>query len=307
MKSKLLYVLLAPTAGGKKAVLSYLAPRLEAEIVSFDSMKIYRGMDLGTAKPSPDEIKKYHYHLINIIRPSESYDVARFVTDAGQVIKNIQRRRKKVLCSVGTPLYFRCLLYGIFAGPARDESVRQKLERERTEILYRRLKDLDPKGAQALHPNDRKRIIRALEVHQLTGKPISEYHTHYERGQPKTPPRYPVRLVGLRWKKEDLYKRIDQRLDEMFKQGLVEEVRVLWGKKLLGEQALKGIGYSEVVRFIKNEITLPEARELTRRRTRALAKKQMTWFRSFPDVHWVDVSHEATRPEVGERILEFFT
>ncbi|MBI4833661.1 MAG: tRNA (adenosine(37)-N6)-dimethylallyltransferase MiaA [Planctomycetes bacterium] len=328
MKKNRLFCILAPTASGKKEITQVIADKINseqrapstricgdaptyvgAEIVSLDSMKIYRGMDIGTAKPTQLEIKKYHYHLVDIVSPQDSYDTARFLMDCQGAIKDIRKKDKQPILVVGTPLYLQCLLYGIFEGPPADKAIRLKLEEEANNkgltFLYECLKKVDPKRVKSVHENDRKRIVRALEVYEITGKPMSSFQTHWAPGQDKKE-QYPAILVGLRWEKQTLLKRIDQRVDKMFKDGLIEEVKELWTKKMLGEQSIQGIAYQEVVQHLKGEISLEETKELTKKRTHALAKKQMTWFRSFKDVEWIDISEGVDKGEIVDRVIKYF-
>jgi tRNA dimethylallyltransferase len=309
MADSKLFCILAPTASGKKEIAQKVADKINCSIISLDSMKIYRGMDIGTAKPTPAEIKKYHYHLVDIVSPEDSYDTARFLNDCQGTIKDIRKRDKQSLLVVGTPLYLQCLLYGIFEGPPADKAIRLKLEEEANNkglpFLYERLKKVDPKRVESVHENDRKRIVRALEVYEITGKPMSSFQTHWASGQDRKE-QYPSVLVGLRWEKETLRKRIDQRVDKMFEEGLIEEVKALWTKKLLGEQAIQGIAYQEAVQYLKGEISLDETRALVKKRTHALAKKQMTWFRSFKDVKWIDLKEGVDKEEIVDKVIRCF-
>ena len=284
-----LRIIIGQTASGKSAIASRIARHSDYEIISVDSMKIYRGMDIGTSKPNAEQRKKIRYHLIDIIEPYEEYNVAKFVSDCDRAIADIIKRGKKPLLVCGTPLYLKALLYGIFADSGSDSQLRAEMEKTASEkglaFLYEQLMKVDPAKADKIHANDRKRIIRALEVYKITGKPISTLQTHFK----KTELRYPVTMVGLKWKSEELYQRINERVERMFKHGLVEEVKGLINSgKGLGKQSGDAIGYKEIVRHLNGEITLEAAKEEVKKGTRYLARKQMTWFRRFPDIKWIE-------------------
>jgi len=295
----MLKILIGQTASGKSALSSRIASHGDYEIISVDSMKIYRGMDIGTSKPSSEQRQRIKYHLIDIVNPWDMYNVAQFVSDCDRAIADIIKRGKKPLLICGTPLYLKALLYGIFSGSGSDSQVRAELERIASEkgipFLYEQLIKIDPDKAGKIHPsparsgwvypNDRKRIIRALEVYQLTGKPISSLQTHFSKNEL----RYPVTMVGLKWEPKELYIRINERVDRMFAAGLVEEVKGLVDSgKGFSRQARAAIGYKEVIRHLNGEIRLEAAKEEVKKGTRYLARKQMTWFRRFPDIKWIE-------------------
>ena len=302
----LLFVIIGQTATGKNAVARLITPSLQSEIISVDSMKIYRGLDIGTAKPSSSEQKKNHYHFIDIRSPSESYNVANFVEDCDRVVENIDRRKKRPLLVVGTPLYLKRLFKGIFEVNPVDAKLRRELESLADEkgsaFLYERLKKSDPVRAAQLHPNDRRRIIRALEVQTLTGQPMSRLQTQDSESER----RYPTKIVGLRREREDLYQRIDQRVERMFDSGLVSEVKTVLAQDSFGKQAAQAVGYKEVIQHLNGELSLVEAKELVKRNTRRLARRQMTWFRSFPDIHWVDLKPDEPPAETMIRVRSIF-
>jgi len=333
--SSKLFIIVGATASGKKSVAQAIVEKLNAEIISLDSMKVYRGMDIGTAKPNSGEIKKYKYQLIDIVEPSTTYNVAQFIKDCESAIENIRKRSYQPLLVVGTPLYLRSLLYGIFEGPSADASIRERLEKLAQDkgipFLYERLREVDPAKADKIHSNDLRRIIRALEVYELTGQPISDFQTHFCDGTPKLPPRYPAILVGLKWEREVLYQRIDQRVEQMFENRLVEEVEPLWKNNLLCRQTLQAIAYQEIIQYLEGKITLSDAKELIKKRTHHLARKQMTWFRSFSrwgipndfafgkpkvtsldstsasGIQWIDVTSESKIEKIASDVLEKFS
>ncbi len=225
-------LLLGTTASGKTAAALALAPLLNAEIVSIDSMQVYRRMDIGTAKPTPAERAAVRHHLIDVVEPSESFSVARFVELADAAIADITARGKTVLAVAGTPLYLMGLMYGMFEGPSADESfraaLRERATREGTPALHAELAVIDPAAAARIHPNDLKRIERALEVHRLTGRPLSAMQTQWDASHM----RYAASVVGIRREKEDTSRRINQRVRQMIDAGLVDEVRSLMGGPL---------------------------------------------------------------------------
>ncbi|MFH0888970.1 MAG: tRNA (adenosine(37)-N6)-dimethylallyltransferase MiaA [Planctomycetota bacterium] len=285
-------IIIGQTASSKNALASHLAGLIDAEIISVDSMKIYRNMDIGTSKPSVEQRKKTRYHLIDIVNPWESYNVAEFVKDCDSAIADIIKRGKKPLLVCGTPLYLKALLYGIFSGLSSSPELRAELEKTASEkgldFLYEQLRKIDPvrvSGADKIHPNDKKRIIRAIEVYTISGKPISSFQTHFDKEEL----RYQTTMVGLKRASEDLYQRIDARVERMFQQGLVDEVKGLVDSpNVLSRQAECAVGYKELIKYLKGEIKLEEAKDEVKKNTRHLAKRQMTWFRRFPQIEWIE-------------------
>jgi len=292
-----IWVLLGPTAGGKTAVSLYLAQRHPVEIVSVDSMQVYRGMDIGTAKPGPEALRRAPHHMIDVVEPEESFNAGRFRQMALAVIEDIHRRGRRPLLICGTPLYLKALLWGLFEGPGADAAIRERLRREASALgaegLHRRLAGVDPEAARRISPNDFKRIERALEVYELTGEPISAQQEHFD-----APPTIEHTAVGLNWPRAALYRRIDERVDRMMAAGLLEEVRRLAGR--LGPQASQAVGYKELLAHLRGEVGLAEAVRLIKRNSRRLAKHQLTWFRRFSHVNWVTVSPEWTEEELAQ-------
>ena len=331
-----LYIILGPTCSGKNALARHIAPELNAEIISVDSMKIYRGMDIGTAKPkrSPERAsgvpsndgtnqQKITYHLIDIIEPNEPYNAARFLQDCETAIAKIIRKGKSAdssgapqglplrganrskipLLAVGTPMYLKVLLYGMFAGPSQDSQLRQELEElartKGAEYLHNRLKSIDPIKAGQLHPNDLKRIIRAIEVHQLTGQPISSMQTHFK----KAALRCPVKIIGLEHNRAELYERINNRVDRMFKNGLVNEVKGLLKKySALSLQAEQAVGYKEVIAHLSGKMALTETIDTVKKNSRHFARRQISWFHKFPDVKWITVAKTDTTETLAKKV-----
>jgi tRNA dimethylallyltransferase len=283
------WVILGPTAVGKTDVAIRLAERWGGEIISADSSAVYRGLDIGSAKPTPDEQRRVRFHLIDVADPSEVFTAARFRELALQAIADIQARDKRVLIVGGTGLYLRVLLHGFsLAPPPADPEVRARwkaeVERVGAPALHARLQQIDPIAAARIHPNDAVRITRALEVYEMTGVPISQWQRRAEA-------ELPAIKVGLTMPREQLYARIDQRVDKMIAQGMLQEVQTLLQNGYNPEQpALKGLGYRHLIGYLQGRFSWDEAVRLWKRDTRRYAKRQMTWFRKEPGVHWVDAS-----------------
>ncbi len=292
MNAKMILIL-GVTGSGKGRLAFELAQRLEAEIVSIDSMKVYRRMDIGTAKPSTEARDRIRHHLIDVVEPSESFSVGLFCEQAWAAIDDIRKRGKPVVAVGGTALYIKALLYGLFEGPGRDEQIRAELkaraEREGLARLHWELAQVDPVTADRVHCNDAKRIIRALEVHRLTGQPISSFQKQFETQ--KTPHEWVI--IGLRREKALESRRINARVKRMIELGLVNEVRSLLAEdRPLSPQARVAIGYAEIISHLQGNLPLDDAVEQIKINTRRLAKGQRTWFKTFRHVNWIDVETE---------------
>lgn len=281
-------ILTGPTGSGKSALALEVADRLGAEIVSMDSMALYRGLDIGTAKPSLADRHRVCHHLIDRLDPWESASVAWWLEQAAAAVQDIEGRGKRALFVGGTPLYLKSLLYGLFDGPPADLALRQQLEevarQEGAATLHRRLAEVDPASAARLHVNDIRRVVRALEVWQVTGRPLSAWQTQWraERGRPPDAP--PVLWLDL--PRDELYRRIDQRVRRMIEEGLVDEVRAL--RRLprpLSREAAQAVGYKELFAYLDGQITLDQAIEQVQTRSRQLARRQLTWLRQMPECH----------------------
>jgi tRNA dimethylallyltransferase len=283
------WVILGPTAVGKTDVAIRLAERWGGEIISADSSAVYRGLDIGSAKPTLDEQRRVRFHLIDVADPSEVFTAARFRELALQAIADIQARGKRVLIVGGTGLYLRVLLHGFsLAPPPADPEVRARWKAEAERVgapaLHARLQQIDPVAAARIHPNDAVRITRAFEVYEMTGVSISQWQHRAEA-------ELPALKIGLTMPRERLYARIDQRVDTMIAQGMLREVQTLSQNGYNPEQpALKGLGYRHLIGYIQGRVSWDEAVRLWKRDTRRFAKRQMTWFRTEPGVHWVDAS-----------------
>jgi tRNA dimethylallyltransferase len=296
--------IVGPTASGKERAALSTAEALGAEIVSLDSMKIYRGMDIGTAKPDTEARRRVPHHMIDVADAGETFDMKRYVEAVDGLVPRIRDRGRVPLLSGGTPMYLQALLYGLFEGPGRDASIRDRLLGEASDLgvaaLHRRLQGIDPEAARRIHPNDLRRIVRALEVHEKTGRPISSFQTEF--GRPSR--RYRAILVGIRRERADLHARIDRRVDRMIADGLVGEVEGLWRRGALRGAAAQALGYKEVVEHLEGRATLPEAVERIRFATHRFARRQMTWLRRFRDIRWIDVERGGGEEAVATRVLE---
>jgi tRNA dimethylallyltransferase len=296
---------LAESVGGLR-----LSSAERPEIISIDSMKVYRRMDIGTAKPPKQARQSIKHHLIDVVEPSEPFSVAAFLELADKAIEQIKTRNKPIIAVGGTALYIKALLSGLFKGPGTDEQIRAELKAQaKTEglrNLYDRLAGIDPVAAQRISSNDAKRIIRALEVYRITGQPISSFQKQWEQnGRQMTKDRRRKRhewtIIGLRREKTEENKRINARVKRMFERGLVDEVKSLLAEeKPLSPQAGCAIGYAEVIDYLNGRCDIEEAIELIKKNTRRFAKSQRTWFKNFPNVHWLDIEHE----EPPEKILD---
>ena len=299
-----LRILTGQTASGKSAVAVSLAKATGGEIISVDSIKVYRGLDIGTAKPSRVVRKSVPFHLVDIVEPQETFTLARYLEAAREAAADIATRGHPALYVGGTPLYLRGLLYGIFAGPGADwdlrERLRERAERQGPSALHEELRRLDPATARRLHPNDLRRIIRALEVAYRAGQPLSALQRQF----PAPKPAVPYCMVALRRTESDLHRRIDERVDRMFASGIVDEVRGVMDRGGLSRSARKAIGYREVLAHLNGEMGRDEAARRVKRNTWRLARKQRTWLKSFPGVRWLDVCPEEAVDQTMTRARE---
>jgi tRNA dimethylallyltransferase len=292
------------TAVGKGMLAFEMARRLGGEILSVDSMKVYRRMDIGTAKPPPERRQQVRYHMIDIVEPSEAFSAGLFLDKAIPILEQTRQRGTPVVAVGGTALYIKALLYGLFDGPGADASTRRELqEQARTQglqDLYQQLCQVDPEAACRIHANDAKRIIRALEVFRLTGRPISGFQTQFDPGRPLED----WTIVGLRRDKAEESHRMNLRVKRMMDSGLVEEVKALLAEpQPLGAQARSAIGYAEIIDYLAGNIRLEGAVERIKRNTRRLAKGQRTWFKTFPCVHWLDIQPGEALDQTVERAM----
>ncbi|MHC4483056.1 MAG: tRNA (adenosine(37)-N6)-dimethylallyltransferase MiaA [Planctomycetota bacterium] len=294
-------LILGVTGTGKGRLAFELARAVGAEIISVDSMKVYRRMDIGTAKPPREARERIQYHLIDVVEPGDAFSVGLFLDAALAAIEQIRRRNKPIIAVGGTALYIKALLYGLFEGPGTDEQIRRNLRArakdEGLEELYRELEKVDSLAAENIHPNDAKRIIRALEVYKIAGKPISSLQQQWNMRDPV----HDWTIIGLRREKTDVSSRINRRVKRMIATGLVDEVKSLLDEdKPLSRQARCAIGYAEIIDHLNRRIGLENAVELIKKNTRRLAKSQRTWFNTFRDANWLDIEPE----EPAEKILD---
>lgn len=282
--------IVGPTASGKTRLSIALAQALGAEVVSFDSMQLYRGMDIGTAKPTEEEMQGIPHHMLDFLDPREDYSVSRYVQDADRCVQDILARGKPVILVGGTGLYIDSLILGRQFAPypetGRREALTRQAQEQGIETVLAQLREVDPEAAAALHPSNQKRIIRALEVYQETGKTITEHN----RLSKLRPPKYHPLWLGLTFsRRQTLYDRIDRRVEEMLRAGLVDEVRRLVESGVSEKAtALQAIGYKELLGMLRGECTLEEAKASIQLLSRRYAKRQLTWFRRNPDVHWIE-------------------
>lgn len=283
-------VIVGPTASGKTRMAVELAQRHNGEVISADSMQIYRTMDIGTAKPTKEEMGGIPHHMIDVADPEEDFSVARYVEMAAQCVDDVLARGKLPIVAGGTGLYIDSLLSGrTFAPFSPDSALRGELERELAEkggqAMLEALAQVDPEAAQRLHPNDHKRIIRALEVYRSTGKTI----TQHNRETQAIPPRYDALTIGLAFQdRQAMWRRIDQRVDEMVAAGLEDEVRRLLTSGISPKcTAMQAIGYKEFTQALSGEMTWQEAADVVKLRSRQYAKRQLTWFGRNPNTRWV--------------------
>ncbi len=281
-------ILAGPTGVGKTALSLALAESLNAEIVGADSLQVYRGLDVGTAKVSAEERARVPHHLIDVVEPTEEFTVADYRRLAGAAIQEIHSRGKAALLVGGTGLYLRLLVHGFFEGPEPDEEIRGRLmaviEAEGAPALHRRLQEVDPELAEKLHPNDQVRIIRGLEVAEQTGTPLSEHQRQHRFRRPEY---HALKLVLIR-PREELYDRINRRVDVMVESGLEDEVRSLLERGIGPEvKPMQSLGYKQMVEVLGDGRDRDEAIDEIKRRTRRYAKRQISWFRGEPGARWV--------------------
>lgn len=290
--NKKILIITGPTAVGKSKYAVKIAQKMNGEIISLDSMQVYKFMNIGTAKPSKEELKKIPHHLIDIIKPDQGFSVAKFIQITNKKIQEIIKKGKRPILVGGTGLYLRALLYGFdFPKAGYEEKIRDDLhtfaQKHGIKVLYNKLKKVDPNSAKKIHLNDKFRIIRALEVYYLTGKPISKQQFSNKKHINK------YKIICLTTDRPKLYELIDRRVDAMINKGLIKEVKRLLKKGYNQDlPALKAIGYKEVIDYLNGRFDYNEMIRLIKRNSRHLAKRQMTWFRSFPNIVFKDIKED---------------
>lgn len=286
-KPQIVY-LVGPTGVGKTATALSVAASVRAEIVSADSMQVYRYLDIGTAKPTPEQRRCIPHHLIDVVDPDQSFDAALFRQLATEAIGGILARGHKVVVCGGTGLYLKALERGLLDAPGRDEAVRnrlrEKVRRNGLGCLFEELQRVDPSSAVHIDPRNGRRIERALEVFLLTGRPLSEWHREHQFEEKS----FDVLKIGLRRPRSELYRRIDERCEQMLRAGFLQEVAALLDRGYAAElPSLRGVGYRQMVEQLRGDLTPEDALRLMQRDTRRLAKRQLTWFRADPEIVWV--------------------
>lgn len=305
-------VILGPTAGGKSELAVRLAEKLNGQVLGADSMQVYRHMDAGTAKPEPQLLERAPHHLINIVEPTVPFTVNDWLNLANPLIEKLLEQNIRPIIVGGTNLYLKALLEGIFEGPSSDPQLRQMLTETPNSELYQQLKKIDPDAAQRIHPNDLKRLVRALEVYHTTGKTITQMQSQWADASAtgQTQYRHNPILIGLKWEVPHINKRINKRVKYMFHppaispgtspedkaiwpwpESLPDETRRLEEANLLGTQAREALGYKQVLEHMAGRYTLDEAQEKTKILTRRFAKQQRTWLKRFLGVHWLEADH----------------
>jgi tRNA dimethylallyltransferase len=300
-----LVIILGPTGSGKTSLALRLAEQFNGEIVNADSMQVYQGMDIGTAKPLPDQCHRIRHHLLDVVPPEVNFSAADFRRGAVAAINDIHNRGKRILVVGGTGLYLRALLEGLVDSPRGDEATRQALEslalQQGNAELLRQLAQVDPETAGRLHPNDKVRIIRALEVYRQTGRPISAFREdHGFSGN-----YYDTLKLGIRVERRELYRRIETRVDAMLEQGMVDEVRRLVAAGYDRDfKSMRAIGYKELCAYLAGECTLEEAVNLIKRDTRRYAKRQMTWFSKDSAINWLE--YPESFATICNHVIDFY-
>lgn len=298
-------VIAGPTASGKSSLALRLAAELDAEIINADSQQVYRGLDIGTAKPSHADLDNVPHHLIDIVSPDHTFSAADFVVAADDAIKDITARGKRVVVVGGTGLYIRALLHGLVDSPSGGGAVRDELLAEASQkgsaAMFEMLQQVDPDAARLIHPNNQVRVIRALEVYRQTGIPFSRYQQ--EHGFCES--RYQAFQIGVSVERKLLYERIDARVEQMIAAGLVHEVQHLLASGVQPDaKGMQAIGYKEVVAHLAGEYDLPETMRLIKRNTRHYAKRQLTWFKADPAIVWFDYPEKYA--SILRHVIDFF-
>lgn len=291
--------LVGPTGVGKTEVAVELAQQYNLEIISADSRQVYKYLDIGTAKPSKELRQRIKFHMIDVVTPDVLYSAADYVRDARKVIEDLYRENKKFILVGGSGLYLKALFQPFFKAPKGDIELRAELAKKPLAELYDQLKAVDPESAKKIHSNDRQRIVRALELYLLTGKTKSELAK-----QSNTETKYQPFYIGLTLPRKVLYEKIDRRFDLMIEEGLIREVKSLIDRGYDEDlYAFNAIGYREIFGYLKKRISLELAIAMAKKKSRAYAKRQFTWFKHQPDITWLEYKD---RQEVMKKIIELF-
>jgi len=306
-------ILTGPTGSGKTSISIKIAQYMpEIEIISADSMQIYKYLNIGTDKPKYGILNKYVHHCIDLVEPSDNYDVMQYTKQAQQCIVNTLYRDKKPLIVGGTGLYIQSLIKPIFNGPGRDQNIRDKLaelvKKKGNRVLYNQLAKVDPQYSNKISPNDTKRIIRALEVFYLTGKPLSYFHQNANINQTET--KYNYYIICIHMDRKKLYQKINERVEHMIDSGLIEETNRIIEKykdkniNLYMLNSMQGLGYKQIISYLKGNISKEESVEMIKKETRHFAKRQLSWFRNqIPVDCWINLDDYKNNQECVEKIL----
>ncbi len=296
-------LIVGPTCSGKTAIGLKVASELNSEVISADSRQIYKHLNIGTAKPTHEELKSVKHHFIDLLEPTEDFNVSKFEKNSLEIINKLQSTNKIPIIVGVSGLYIKAIVDGIFDEVDTDENFRNELLKLRkkfgNEIIFRKLKEVDPQTASNLLPQNWKRVIRALEVYHLTGEPIWKFHEKHKRETN-------IRFIqfGLSWNRETLYKNIEARVDKMIKMGLVDEVESILEKGISPNiNALNTVGYKEIIDYLNGNISLDKAINLIKRNTRRYAKRQLTWFRKDKRINWIDVTSKNDFENISRMIL----
>ena len=303
-----LIVIVGPTSIGKTDASISVASYINGEIISADSMQVYKYMDIGTAKPSIDERQGIPHYMIDVVEPDDEFNVAIFQQLAIQKIDDINNRRKKAILVGGSGLYVNSIVYPMdFTEAYEDHLYRsylyEQLSSKGKEFLYNKLERIDPDTANRLHPNDTKRIIRALEIYHITGKTMSQFKQDFNN---ISPPYKPLIMIGLTMERSRLYERINKRVDTMVSNGLIDEVRSLlkmgYTKNMV---SMQGLGYKEIIAYLEGDCTLDDALETLKRDTRRFAKRQYTWFKRDKRIYWINIDMFSTKSQLTDCIISY--
>lgn len=290
-------VIVGPTASGKTATSIKVAQKLNGEIISADSMQIYKDMNIGTAKPTKEEMAGIKHYMIDVVNPEENFNVAKYKEMAEKAIEEILSKNKLPIIVGGTGLYVDTLVNGIeFVDVKEDIAYRnemlEKAQKEGNAVLHEELAKIDKEAAEKIDMNNIRRVIRALEIYKITGKTKTELDE-----ESKKDTKYDYKIYGIEWEREELYKRIEKRVDLMLEEGLIDEVKNVTSKYNISKTALQGLGYKEVVEFLNNNISYDEMVEKLKMETRRYAKRQLTWFRRNKKIEWYNIN------EIAEKIV----
>lgn len=290
-------VIVGPTASGKTATSIKVAQKLNGEIISADSMQIYKDMNIGTAKPTKEEMAGIKHYMIDVVSPEENFNVAKYKEMAEKAIEEILSKNKLPIIVGGTGLYVDTLVNGIeFVDVKEDIAYRnemlEKAQKEGNAVLHEELAKIDKEAAEKIDMNNIRRVIRALEIYKITGKTKTELDEESKKGT-----KYDYKIYGIEWEREELYKRIEKRVDLMLEEGLIDEVKNVTSKYNISKTALQGLGYKEVIEFLNNNISYDEMVEKLKMETRRYAKRQLTWFRRNKKIEWYNIN------EIAEKIV----